>query len=392
MIQKFRLLEIIVFLLRRRRLLVLNLLIAAVLGGWYAFIYVKPQFRTDITFLPPVETNSLSSMLSGLSLGGGGGLGGSDIMPEQIVTIFNSQALRRSVIDTYNLLTKYKVAKKASRYKAALNRLNRDLIIETNEVGSLGITKVVSYTISAFHTSPDTSYAMVCYTYMLIDSVIREISTGNGRANRLFVESQLTQSKAMLDSLQTAFKAFQLKYKAYDMPEQVSASLKSFAQLKSMMVSNEIRIQRMQKDYAPGHPQLVTLQKANAVLQGKLDEIEKAPQPDIMVGLDLSTILVPQFTNLYRDIEVQNQIILYLSQELEQSRIKEAHDVSLINQVDPAHRPLYKARPKRMILFSGILIGYMACVVLLFLLKFAFMTRFRDSGAYQEILSVFRNQ
>jgi uncharacterized protein involved in exopolysaccharide biosynthesis len=389
--KQFDLLPYITVLLRRKWFLLINLLLAIGVSGWYAFCVAKKQYLTSVTFLPPIDKGGLSSLIPGISFGGGG-LGGADIMPEQILSIFESQALRRKIIDKFHLIEKYKVAGKPYRYKVALKNLEKDMEIKTNEVGSLGITKLVSYTINTYHTSPDTSYEIAQYMFTMIDSVIRDISTGLGRTNRLFVQSQLDKNKHILDSLQQEFKKFQQKYKAYNVPEQLSATLNNYGQLKALLLSNEFRMRRLMQDYSSDYPEVAALKKSNAVLQGQLQQMEKNSNPEVMVGLELSTELVPTFTNLYRDIEVQNQLILYLSQELEQSKIKEARDISMLNQIDPPFKPLYKVRPKRMLVMAAITGLYMAFLFIALLLSEFYKLHIRNSQTYNEIIRALRNQ
>jgi uncharacterized protein involved in exopolysaccharide biosynthesis len=384
------LLPYLTVLLRKKWFLIANFTLICILGWGYVFFVVKPQYMTSITFFPPAESSSILNVIPGLNLGGS--IAGSDIVPEQIVTIFQSQALRRQLIERFNLFDKFKLTGKPFRYKAAMKILEKDLEIQTNEVGNLGITKLVSFTINAYHTSPDTSMAMINAMFGMVDSVIRTVSTGAGRNNRLFVEKQLAASKSALDSLQRVFKAFQVKFKAYDIPEQVGVSLKSYGEVKALQITNQVRLARLTADYSPDHPDVIALQKSNSALQAQLDALEKKTTPDVMVGLDLSTDLIPTFTNLYRDMEVQHQIILFLTQELEQSKIKEARDVTQIVPIDPAFKPLYKTRPKRMFLLAGIIGGYMFFLVILIILQHFYTVYFKNTHAYHEILSALRHR
>jgi len=372
-----------VILLRRKKILFVNFVLVSIAAFIYAFFIAKKQFEATVTFLPPVsETRSISTLLSGFDLTG---VFGSDIMPEQIMTIFYSQALRRRVIDEFNLYEKYKLKNRPGRFRIALKRLEKDLELECDEVGKMGISRFVSYTIRAYHTSPDTSFLMVNYVFGCIDSAVREVSIDRGRRDRIFAQQQLAQNKAALDSIQDAFRRFQLANKAYNIPEQVGAALKNYSQIRASIIANEIQIRRMQDDFRNNYPSIVALKKSNAVMNRMLDSLEKQASPDILVGLEISTELAPQYANFIRDIEVQNELILLMSQELEQAKLKEARDVSPLKIIDPPYVPEYKARPKRILLIAVIVIVYMTVLCFAVILQHLYVTRFRGSRTFHEI-------
>lgn len=387
--KNFDFLPYLLVLIRKKLFISINFILVCVISVIYSFFIAQKQYMSSITFFPPFENTSISSFLTSLNVGS---ITSSDIFPEQIVTIFESTALRRKIIDRFDLYKKYNVENSPSRLRDALKKLNNDLAIKTNEVGSFGITKLLSYTISSYHSSPDTCYEMINYTFFLIDSVIQEISTDKGKRNRIFIEKLLEKSKTQLDSIQEGFKEFQIANKAYNISDQVSATIKNYGEVKALMLANEYRIQRLRQDFSDDYPEISSLLKSNRVMAAKLRQIEKNSKPDVFVGLELSTDLIPLFTNFKRDIETQNRLILFLSQELEQAKIKEAQDISLIKQVDPSYRPQYKERPKRLFLMAGIIGIYMFFLLSFLLLQQLYITHIKNSASFHEIIRALRNK
>ena len=85
----------------------------------------------------------------------------------------------------------------------------------------------------------------------------------------------------------------------------------------------------------------------------------KEKDPDILIGFEKSAEMFPHYTNFLREIEVQNKLILLLTQQLEEAKLKEARDISPLKIVDSPFIPEYKARPKRILLCIGIVGVYL---------------------------------
>jgi hypothetical protein len=374
----------LLILLRRRWFICINTIVGAAVGYLYAFYIVIPQYQSSITFLPPSQKNSMLSLMPASLIGGA--LSTNDIQPEQILSIFGSQSLRLRIIDKFNLFEKYKVKDKPSRHKVAFQRLEKDLTIQSNEIGTLGLSRMISYSIAAFHTSPDTAELMVRYGFALMDSAVSAISVELGRRDRCFLESQLAYHKHSLDSTQTAFRSFQLSRKAYDLPGQAKSSMKSYAQIKANYLMNDYRLQMLLMDHQPDHPDVQSLQNANTVLKSTLAKIESDSFPSVGISLSLAAELAPEFVNGYRDIKTQELIIIFLTQQLEQARIKEARTVSILSQIDPSIKPLYKARPKRIFVAAGITGLYLILICAIILLQHFYTTHIIHTRAYHEII------
>ena len=88
----------ILIIVKEWKFILFNFFIACVLAIIYSFFLAKIQFVSSITFLPPFEDKSILSFLPG---GTAGSIFSTDIVPQQITTIFESKAIRRRVIEKY---------------------------------------------------------------------------------------------------------------------------------------------------------------------------------------------------------------------------------------------------------------------------------------------------
>jgi capsule polysaccharide export protein KpsE/RkpR len=316
----------------------------------------------------------------------------SDIMPEQIVTIFSSKSLKRKIIEKYDLYEHYKMKKNANKFENTCKILDKSLLLESDELGSLGFSKTISFSLSAYHTSRDTACQMVMYSFDLLDSAVKAISSDRAHQNRVFIEKQLERNKTALDSLQDVMREFQIKNKAYNVPEQVKMTIKAYADVKAAMLANEIRMKSIYHDFAGETPELASLQKSNLAFKEKLAQIETLENPDVMPSLESSTKLMPQYANLMQDIEVQDQLILLVTRELEQAKIKEVKNISGLIVSDPAYVPEYKARPKRMTIMALLVSIYMTFIFSVVIMQEIYRISLKDSSFVKAVRASLKNK
>jgi len=340
-----------VYLYKRRWLIVVNFLIACVAGWAYAFVILKQEFSASVTFLPPAGESVSAMSLLNLSMPGLSAAGASS---EQVEVVFYSNVIKRRIIDEFDLVKYFKLEKSKNKFVQTSQRLNKNVTLTANEKGGLGMSKTISYDIACYHTSPDTARLMADFTFAIMDSAVREISIDKAQRNRIFVERQIEVQNLKMDSLQAVFQEFQNTNKAYNVPEQAKLSLKAYADLKAVAVMNELRLSALRNEFSGSTHEIAELRRSQRVYDSKLREYETAESPDVIPSLDKSSKLYPEYAKMLRDIEVQNQLILFLTKELEQARLQEARDVSPLIIVDPPFVPEYKSRPKRLIVIAAV--------------------------------------
>jgi tyrosine-protein kinase Etk/Wzc len=335
----------------------------------FAFFLAKPEFKSEITFLPPHEGSASAVTLMGMLLPGG-----TSIMYDQVEIIFNSASIKKRLIEKFNFYKLWKIDQNPDRFESSLQRVKKYVMFKTKEKGSMGFEKIVSFTVSCYHPSPDTAKLMCDYAFFLIDSSVKTLSTGMAHRNRMFVENQLSQHKKLLDSLQMEFQKFQLANKAFAVPEQMKMTLKNYSDIKSSAIMNELKMKALQQEFHGTLPQLEELVRNDVLYNQKLSEIESDSRHNVLPSLELSAKLLPAFTNLSRETEVENQVIVLLSRELEQARVQESRNVSLLTVIDPPFVPINKARPKRVLTMLLIFISLHMAITLALAYRYYYLT------------------
>lgn len=360
------------FLLQKRKFILINFIAITLAAGIYSFFIAKMEYCSEITFLPPIS-NEINSPAALLGLETPTLHSASNILPEQIMTVFDSKACKRKVLEKFDLYRKYKLTKNKNKLMLATKRLAKSLTMDQNQTSGMGFQQTtVSFSMQAFSTSPDTAKMIVDYAFGLLDSAIKCISIDRASRDRIFIESQLETNKIKFDSLENILEKFQLENKAYVIPEQMRLSLNSYASIKANALMAEIQIQALQRERKESSPEISTLQRNLSVINQKLKSMEMSDTPAVLPGLNLSNRLIPIYLNHKRDVDVQEQLILLLANELEQAKIQEAKNVSSLIIVDPSFAPEYKARPKRIAMMAIIIFLETFFILLVFSYQFTF--------------------
>lgn len=369
--------KFLLYIWNRKVVLISSSIVIFVWSVVVGFFLSKPEFKSDITFLPPHEGSASAVTLMGMLLPGG-----TSIMYDQVEIVFNSAALKQRIIEKFNFYKLWKIDKLPDKFESSLKRIKKYVMFKTTSKGGMGFEKIVSYTVSCYHPSPDTAKMMCDFAFFLIDSSVKYLSTGMAHRNRLFVENQLLQHKKILDSLQIDFQKFQLAYKAFVVPEQMRMSLRNYADIKSSAIMNELRMKALQQEFHGTLPQLEELEKNDRLYKEKLSDIESNTHLDVVPSLELSAKLLPLYTNLNRETDVENQVIVLLSRELEQARVQESRNVSLLTMIDPPFVAVNKARPKRTFSMLLIFISLHMALFVAFGYRFYYLTYIKENKDY----------
>lgn len=370
----------VVELYKKKWWIVLNFILISIFAYVNAFFLATKEYKSQVVFLPPTSSGgsaSLGNLIPGFP--NIGSLFNNEISPDQISIIFSSKAIKRKIIDRYNLLKYFKVEKDPNKFELACKNLDKLLLLSADEKGGFGFSSINSFTISCFHKSPDTALQIVEYTFYLLDSTVQAISSNQGKRNREFTEKQLLKQQLVLDSMRIVFRNFQIEHKAYDIPEQLRITLNAYADIKAMEISNQLKIDQLKNTYGSETPEILELNKKNKSISALLEKFESGVNPNVSMPLRLSSELMAQYTDMYRNIEIQNKLILLLKQEHEQAKLKEAKDISSLVITDPAYKATYKSRPKRIILMALFIFPYMFfCVLMILYLKY-YKTTIKES-------------
>ena len=133
--------------------------------------------------------------------------------------------------------------------------------------------------------------------------------------------------------------------------EQTTAAIKVATDLISRISINNVKLQTFKQTLRKDHPEIKLLETELSGLKAQLEELN--------IGKDGAS-LIPVFSDvpnlglelgrLVRNVEVQNSIYIYLTQQYEDAKIQEARNTPTIQVLDHASKPFKKYKPRRVLL------------------------------------------
>lgn len=379
-------------LLRIRGWIIWHFLVVLIASAVIAFLIPK-SYTSSLTFLPPDGGGGggLSNLLNGfdgLSL-----KANSAVSANQVRSIFESEQLRRILIDNLRLDVHFDVdPKKAGRYFKTDKLLSEQLDLISDEQLGVGLTNIASFTIIFEDESPDTAVLVVKEVFRLVDSTIRATNVEQARRNRQFIESQLAQRLDLLRKQEKNLVAFQKKTKIFNAPYQVEASLRAASELKAKLIEQQTIANMLKISEGSSSSRSREVSAMIATLKGQIATMESRNDADILPGLNRAADLGSDYLELYREVEISTKVVLLLSQQLEMFRLDEARIYSSLAIVSDAQLPDYKSAPKRVLLIGLMLVGEHLFMLMLLGFLHVHRTKVRNSNSWQSVLSAWRGK
>jgi len=320
-------------------------------------VVLPKYYKSQVIFMPQGEgSGKLSSLLPKLS---SDFLGPMKLSKRQYSILLKSRMLREEVIHKFNLVEVYKNSKLPNPMDRTLRDLKDNLTIEEEEEGGLGVTDVLSISITAIDKVPQRASDMANYAFDLLEQKVRELNTDENSQMMAFLEDQITECDQVLDESRSKMKAFQIANHAYQVPEQVRMVLQVVGEQKAQMMALEGQKQYLLKTHSADYDGIKVLNERIAALGRQVSEMENAERKDIFPGLTQSLDLGAQYIDLLKEVETYVELKFLLRAQLEQARIRGEKDYTGIYVVDRARPAEYKFKPKRALIVLAIVFVYM---------------------------------
>jgi len=323
-------------------------------------IFVYPvSYEAPVTILPPEKNGQMGSL--GSLLGGGGDLsslittGMSNANAQLYMEMLKSRSAALYVVRKHDLVKFYDLKNEVE----AAQKLSRKLNVEINKEGILELSVSTSTSLFPMFTSQSDSIkkfsAALSNSFVeSLDLINREKLSSKAKRARIYIESQLQQTKLMLDSAENSLMLFQKKNKTVSLPEQVQAAIEGAVNLKSDIIKTEVELGLLQPNLKEDSKTLLTLRSKLQELQNQYDKLEMGNQ-DYLVAFKDVPELGRELAKLLREVKIQNEVYMLLQQQYFKERIQENRDLPTIEVLDEAIPPQRAVGPR--VIFSTILGG-----------------------------------
>lgn len=364
--QEINIIDVIAIVIKRRRIFSISFI--AVIAVSLTISLMTPNTYTSTATIIPVDnksTSPLSSMLS--SIGGGmgllasqAGIGGGDT-GDKFVTIMNSFTLHSAVINNNNYLKGLfpnKWDKKRNQWatqsliKSNQNTSDQPSIQSAVEVlrSSVKIDKEKKsglVRVSVSTTDPSLSANIANSFISELDKFLSTNNLSNTRNNRVFIENQLNTAREQLSTQERKLKDFQQKNKIISLDVQTETSLRTYSEIKSKILANEVELTAIEHGNPLGDPRISIKKQEIQELEKQLGKFEKSLTNDPMMSFNKVPNLALEFAQLKRELLVREKVFELLTQQYEMSKIHEAEDDVSFQILDRAMPAEKKSSPKR---------------------------------------------
>jgi|ERR1051325_948738 uncharacterized protein involved in exopolysaccharide biosynthesis len=373
-------LDFFVVVSKRRRFIswfVLSATLAATL-----FALLSPKWYKSTASVFPAEQSSILTGLEGVSslfksLSPSRALssltGSSEA--DRYLAILKSDRVADAMIKKFDLEHVYDYAGSSYPLEKSRKELSGNTQIELQDEGNL--------TVAVYDKDPRQAAAMANYYIGLLNETNSELHVQNARSNREYIEQRYNKNLSDLRDAEEAMKQFQVRHGVFAVPEQAEATIKAGAELYAMLAEKEIGLAALKRSLSESHPTVAAAEVEVQEIRRKLDDMNSGAgkQNDdvkILVPFKQAPDLGIQYVRLYRNLEIQNKILEFLTPLYEQARIEERRSTPSVVVLDTASVPERKAKPK--VALYGLLAFVVSLLLALFIALVAeSLTRLRDA-------------
>lgn len=195
-----------------------------------------------------------------------------------------------------------------------------------------------------------------------------------------FLDEQLPELKKQLDTAEREFNKFRQQYNTVDVTKESELYLTQSVTLETQKAELEQKVAEAGAKYTNEHPVMQQMTAQLSALNKKIGELESTLKqlPDLQ----------RRYLQLYREVEVKNQLYTSLLNSYQQLRIAKAGEIGNVRIVDHAIEPVEPIKPKKLIIlvlsiFVGGFLG-----TLLALLRNMLRSGIKDSSEIENNLDL----
>jgi len=332
-------------------------------------------YRASAVLMPPIQSqgSGILSSLSNLPLGGLISQSADETM--SFVAILKSRTLMEKVVHQFDLVRKYE----AKNTEEAVRIFSSNITSVIEDEGTIR----VSVTVSTDWLHPDDqedeakiiSAEMVNYIVQQLDSVNTGHQSQQASFQRMFIEGRYNKNIDDLKAAEDSLKNFQQKYEMIELSEQTRAAIEMAAIVKGQILSNQVQYDVLSSSLNTGHPDLLRIQRETKGLKKQLkamnygEAIQTGAQSNLFPAFADVPELGVQLMRRQRDVEIQNTLFVFLTQQYEEAKIQEAKNTPTVQVLDKAVNPEKKYRPRRAIIVISTFIFVLLTSVLYIIAK-----------------------
>lgn len=295
-------------------------------------------FMASTVFLSPQSPqNAGGSALAQLGVLAGAVGGSVKSQDELYVALLRTRAVQDHIVKEFNLVQRYQ----QPNLSAA-----REKLISLTRVGADKKTGIIN--IDVEDTDPGIAEAIANAHFAELTELLKTIALTDAKQRRLFYEMQVAKSKQALAAAELRFQR-ERKSSGFRSGQVIAEStMKASIELRAQLTAKEIQLASMRGFATAQNEDLKRLQLEIVALKSQLAAAETGTP-----GSGEADASVPSAVPAYRELKVQETVLLELNKQLELSRLTEASEGPSLQQIDKAVATDYPVRPRRVLMTAG---------------------------------------
>ena len=360
-------LDYIYVLVRWRRMIITCFFAVTLVTAGISLVLPK-AYRAYATVYPPQDTGGglggLSTLLQELPFNLMG-LGGEAVSATEFVPVVESESVRLSVAERFDL---------AARYGASHQSELLDMISNRLEVG---LSREQFLTISYEADSPELAAELTNAFVEELKNALERRNQNKTSAYLAYLEERLKEAEQDMLEVERRYRDFQNKHMVLDVETQIKTQLETastlIGSLAELIIKRDVQSKRMTAD----NPELKKLDIEIQTTRQVLDDMLMGQVPDSLRSSDSGGQLPEIFKPfrqlpelglaalpLIRDIQIQNAIYQFVKQEYEKTRFENEKGTQVVTVLDYARPPDTRSYPRRslMVAIAGGLSLILSCL------------------------------
>jgi len=350
--EKSELLEMIAGLLRWKKPIIYFIALCTIISVIISFLLPR-WYVSRASLLPPKDeglfggVGNISALLKDFApVGSNRLLSQSNVY--NYMAILNSRRAKEAVVKQFDLIQEYGIGD--SSMENAIKKFDQNYNVGVGEDGTIQI--------EVFDTDRNRAAEMATYVIQVLNDISVELSTGEARSNREFLEKRIGDTRGALTAAEDKLKLYEEKNGIIVFSDEAKSSASAVSQLYARKAQLDVELAILGKKTSPDNPQFQSLRLENAELEKKLSSFP---------GLGMESY------RLYREVVIQQKILEVLVPLYEQARIEEQKNIPVMNVLDRPVPSEKKARPQRLLIVAATFLSASIISVLIALV----ISRFR---------------
>ena len=357
-----------IYVLVRWRRMILTCFFAVTLATAGISLILPKAYRAYARVYPPQDTGSslggLSTLLQELPFNLMG-LGGDAVSATEFVPVVESESVRLSVAERFDLAMRYGASHKSALLDMISNRLQVDLSREQ------------FLTISYEADTPELAAELTNAFVEELENALERRNQNKTRTYLAYLEERLKEAEQDMLEVERHYRDFQNKHMVLDVETQIKTQLETastlIGSLAELIIKRDVQSKLMTSD----NPELKKLDIEIQTTREVLDDMLMGQLPDSLHKGDSSGQLPEIFKPfrqlpelglavlpLIRDIQIQNAIYQFVKQEYEKTRFEDEKGTQVVTVLDYARPPDTRSYPRRslMVAIAGGLSLILSCL------------------------------